>query len=244
MKAETLRGLAEGLGAALCGVADLALAEGLETTPEDLFAGYSRAVMVGVGLRDEVIEECLEGPTLAYERHYHAVNAELDRIAQALARELEAAGHRALALPASQLVDKEALTGHVSYKALGRLAGLGWQGKSLLLVNPRLGPRFRLVAVLTDAPLPPDAPIANRCGTCDRCREACPAGAIKGVATETHYRDRDEALDFALCARKCLEDFARRPGMTKPVCGVCIRVCPHGGKRGGTRGQGLEEGVR
>ena len=60
--------------------------------------------------------------------------------------------------------------------------GLGWIGKSCHLINPKVGPRLRLTTVLTDALLPPDPPLPNRCGSCTRCRNACPAHAIHGVA--------------------------------------------------------------
>ncbi len=222
------------LGADLVGVVDLAAAEGLETDPPDLFEGFSRAVVLGVKLPDAPVDQCSRGPTPLYSLAYRTANDELDRMAFGLARAVEARGHRALPLPASQLLDREGLSGHVSYKALGRLAGLGWQGKSLLLVNPALGPRFRMVAVLTDWGLPAGAPVRNRCGSCTACAEACPAGAIRNVGTESHYRSRDEALWFDRCARMCME-FAGRPHIEKPICGVCVRVCPWGSRprRGG-----------
>lgn len=221
-------------GADLFGVADLAGARALETRPARLFEGYARAVMLGVKLPDAAVEECGDGPTPQYAHAYRVANEALDHLAYRAARLIEEEGHRALPLPASQLLDRERLTGHVSYKALGRLAGLGWQGKSLLLVNLRFGPRFRLVAVLTDWALPADGPVRNRCGTCTACAEACPSGAIKGVGTDTHYADRDEALHFDRCAGLCFE-FAQRPHIEKPICGACVRACPWGRRRGGGR---------
>ncbi len=229
MTRDALRDRARELGADLFGVADLAQAAGLETEPADLFEGFRRAVVVGVKLLDAVVEQCQSAPTPLYEHHYLTVNARLDAVADGLARALEAAGARALPLPASLMLDKQRLTGHVSHKALARLAGLGWQGKSLLIVNPEVGPRFRVATVLTDRELPADAPLRNRCGSCTRCAEACPAGAIKNVATDSHYADRDAALHFRRCADLLLQDFMQRPGLSKPVCGVCVRACPWGG---------------
>lgn len=222
---------ARALGADLFGVADLSRAEGLETDPGDLFAGFARAVVVGVKLADAAVEGCEDGPTALYQHTYNVANQVLDDLAFRLAARLEARGHRALPLPASKLLDGARLTGNVSYKALGRLAGLGWQGKSLLLVNRRFGPRFRMAVVLTDAPLAAAEPERNRCGSCTACTEACPAGAIKNVGTTEHYADRDEALHFDRCARQCMEVFVRRPHIEKPICGVCVRVCPWGGGR-------------
>jgi epoxyqueuosine reductase QueG len=110
------------------------------------------------------------------------------------------------------------------------MAGLGWQGKSLLLVTPQYGPRVRLVTVLTDAPLVPGAPPRNRCGKCMQCHDACPANAIKGVNTKDHYQDRNEALDLFRCAEKLTREFAQAPGIGSPICGICIKVCPFGQK--------------
>jgi len=110
------------------------------------------------------------------------------------------------------------------------MAGLGWQGKNLLLITPEYGSRVRLVTVLANAPLKTDAPIKNRCGNCMLCRDACPVGAIKGVNTENHYRDRDEALYFHKCVEKLAGEFAKLPDVGAPICGICIKVCPFGRK--------------
>lgn len=222
---------AEGQGAELFGVADLAAAAGLPTDPAELFAGMTRALVVGVTLSDPAVDQCETGPTPLYFHAYTVANQKLDLITFGLAAAVQRAGFRALPLPASKLLDTENLSGNVSYKALGRLAGLGWQGKSLLLVNPEHGPRVRLGAVLTDLPTAADQPVRNRCGSCTACTDACPAGAIKNVGTQDHYASRDEALDFAKCAQMCMEVFAKRPHIDKPICGVCVRVCPWGAKR-------------
>jgi epoxyqueuosine reductase QueG len=221
---------AQGEGAELFGVADLAAAEGLETDPADLFAGMGRALVVGVTLADAAVDQCETGPTPLYHHVYTLANQKLDLLTFALAAAVQRAGYRALPLPASKLMNVDQLTGNVSYKALGRLAGLGWQGKSLLLVNPEHGPRFRMGVVLTDLPVAADAPVCNRCGSCTACTDACPAGAIKNVGTDTHYASRDEALAFAKCAAMCMEVFAKRPHIDKPICGVCVRACPWGAR--------------
>lgn len=229
--AARLRQAADALGADLFGVADLtAAASTLPTNPADLFDRYSRAVVVGIKLPDGAVETCVTGPTPLYQHAYSLANQTLDELAFRLARVIEQEGYRALPLPASKLLDREDLSSNVSYKALGRLAGLGWQGKSLLLIHPDCGPRFRMAAVLTDMPVPSDQPVRNRCGSCTACQEACPAQAIKGVNTEDHYADREEALWFERCAEMCMEVFARRPHIEKPICGVCVRVCPWGQK--------------
>lgn len=215
-------------GADMAGVADLApFKEKGVSLPRDLVVPYARAVSVGVALDDGVIEGITERPTPGYARHYREVNAKLDALALRAVDWLRVRGFRAEAVPASKVLDEEKLLGGISHKAVARMAGLGWQGKSLLLINPGFGPRIRLVTVLTDMPLEPGSPLRNGCGKCSACADACPAGAIKNTPAEGRYRSREEALDLGACHARTLEN-RDMPGIGARVCGVCIRACPYG----------------
>ncbi|MFC1834593.1 4Fe-4S double cluster binding domain-containing protein [Thermodesulfobacteriota bacterium] len=218
-------------GADLVGVADLALLEGIRTEPEDLLQGYTRAVSVAVRLADGVMDAIVDRPTPIYQQHYAKVNALLDDIAVRVAQFIQKSGARALPIPASQLLDKEEWFSYISHKAVAIAAGMGWQGKSLLVVNRDFGPRLRLVTILTDMELDADEPVKNLCGKCSSCAEACPAEAIKDVNTESHYGDRNEALYFDRCVRKVSEDHPKLPFIESPICGVCIRACPFGARK-------------
>lgn len=65
-------------------------------------------------------------------------------------------------------------------RALAVSAGLGWIGRNACLIHPRLGSFLCLGEILLNAELPPGEPVADRCGDCRRCLEACPAGALDG----------------------------------------------------------------
>jgi len=103
--------------------------------------------------------------------------------------------------------------GLLSLKALAKAAGLGWQGRSLLIVSPDFGPLFRLAAVLTDVPLPSSPRIPNRCGDCRACVDQCPVQALTWTSFDDHPKSREEVLDV----QRCLGDHA---------CTACITACP------------------
>lgn len=219
-------------GADLVAVADTERLAGIETQPTDLLEGFPRAISIAVHLADGIMDAIVDRPTTLYSQHYQRVNALLDDIATRVYGLLQARGARALPIPASQILCEERFTSYLSHKAVAVAAGLGWQGKSLLVVTPQYGPRVRLVTVLTDMELPADAPLRNRCASCDFCTEACPAGAIKGVNTDSHYDTREEAVDLAACVAQTRRH-AEAPHIAPYICGVCVAVCPWGRKRRG-----------
>jgi epoxyqueuosine reductase QueG len=193
---------------------------------------YTRAVSLGLALSGAVIDQVKDGPTPLYAHHYETANRLLDEMAFRLSRWIQDQGFKALPIPASQILDWPSLSGHLSHKAVARMAGLGWQGKSLLLVTPQYGPRLRLVTLLTDAPLKADGPMENRCGKCQECARACPVGAIKNISTRDRYATREEALYLDRCSGRLIRENAKRPEIGKPICGICIYACPFGKKKG------------
>jgi len=217
-------------GASAVRVADLELLEGIDTQPPDLFGPFTKAISIGVRLASGIIDPILDKPTPLYQQHYYKVNALLDELALRTTQYIEDRGSRALPIPASQVLDREKWSSYISHKAVAIAAGLGWQGKSLLLVHPVFGPRIRLVTVLTDLDIEADPPIKNRCGDCSECTKACPVGAIKNVSTDLHYEDRDQALHFKRCADHVTKNAQQLPFIEHPLCGVCIRACPWGRK--------------
>jgi epoxyqueuosine reductase QueG len=226
-----IKGKAVAFGASLVGVADAEPLKALKLNPPDLLAPFSRAVSIALRLPAAVFEQIDDRPTPLYASVYRTANRILDEIAFRTAGVLQADGFDGLPIPASQVLDRKKWYGAISHKAVGRMAGLGWQGKSLLLINPRYGPRIRLVTVLTNAPLKADRPLKNRCGDCTSCQDACPVGAIKGLGTDDRYGSRNQALHFSRCAEKLVNEFSKLDEVGAPICGLCIKACPFGRKR-------------
>jgi epoxyqueuosine reductase QueG len=216
------------LGASLVGVADTRHFNELPLDPPDLLSPFKRALSIAIRLPGAVFEQIIDRPTPIYGAVYKIANRTLDDIAFHTVGILQNDGFKGLLIPASQTVDRERWYGAISHKAVARMAGLGWLGKSLLLVNPVHGPRIRLSTVLTDAPLAADEPMENRCGDCMLCADACPVDAIKGVKTEDHYPSRDAALHFSRCVEKLVGEFSKLPNVGGAVCGICIKACPYG----------------
>ncbi len=216
--------------AALVGVADLGpLKAGLQTDPPDLLEPYTAAISIAVPLDMNAVAAMSGEPTPAYASDCRDINARLNAMTGAIVEHIKGLGYKALAVPASKKLVEGGTEGSVSHKAIAVLAGLGWQGKSLLLVTSKYGPRVRLSSVLTDMPLEFDSPVKNRCGNCTKCIEACPAGAIRNVNTDFHYSSREEALDLEKCHNNTLR-YMEVPGVGYTFCGQCIPVCPHGRK--------------
>jgi len=219
-------------GASLVGIADLEPLKKLEVNPPDLLDGFTGAVSIAVNLPVAVFEQIRERPTPLYASVYQTANRMLDELAYNTSVLLQNDGYLSLPVPASQVLDRKNWTAAISHKAVARMAGIGWQGKNLLIITAKYGSRVRLATVLTNAPLKFDVPVKNRCGECTMCRDACPVGAIKGVGTKTYYSDRGEALYLERCAGKLAGEFAAIPDVGVPVCGICIKVCPFGRKTG------------
>jgi len=111
-----------------------------------------------------------------------------------------------------------------SHKTAATCSGLGWVGKSGLIINELYGPRLSWATVLTDAPLSPDPPItSSRCGQCDLCVKYCPSGAISG----RNWSRREPFAEF-VSYEKCRALKGRRACFEeKPNCGLCINICPY-----------------
>ena len=229
---ENLQRQAELRGAEFLGVADLAPAKGeIERQGGPEVAAFPRAVSVGIALPAAIVDLLPQrherAAAMDYRHHgYDVINQRLDLLASELAGLVQAAGHRARPVPASRRVDDERLCGVFSHKLAAHLAGLGWIGRSCLLVTPERGPRVRWATVLTDAPLTPTGqPMASACGECRDCVDICPVQAFTGRAFQADA-PREARYDARACANYVATLRDQDPDTA--VCGLCLYACPHG----------------
>jgi epoxyqueuosine reductase QueG len=137
----------------------------------------------------------------------------LENAAFSIMEYLENKGYRQLIIHSEDEFDPINRLGFMSLKLLAKTAGLGWQGRSLLIISPEYGPLHRLIAILTDLPLQINQPIKNECGDCRKCIEECPQNALTFVSFIDHPSSREDVLDI----KTCLGDNG---------CLVCILSCP------------------
>jgi epoxyqueuosine reductase len=115
-------------------------------------------------------------------------------------------------------------TAPVMERALAAAAGLGWQGKHTNIVSRTHGSWLFLGAIYTTAEIPADAPIANRCGTCDACQTICPTNAFP----EPYQLDARRCISYLTIEHKGPIPRDLRPAMGNHIygCDDCLAVCP------------------
>ena len=115
-------------------------------------------------------------------------------------------------------------TGPVLERDYAAQAGIGWHGKSTMLIDERLGTWFFLAEVLTTLELPPDEPVPDRCGTCERCIKACPTGAI----TAPHRLDARRCISYLTIELKGSVPLNLRSLIGDRIfgCDDCLDACP------------------
>lgn len=220
---------AKELGSELFGVADLTVAQDFVCNQGgEYLRKFPRAISIGMQLVDPIVDELRRhGNPFAiftYRAHYTAVNSRLDHIGLLLAKKIQAHGDNAYPIPASQNIDQNRLIGVISHKLAAHLAGLGWIGKSCLLITPNHGPRVRFTTVLTDAPLTAGSPIEARCGDCREWVTICPVKAFTG----TSFRPSDPR-EVRFKAQLCRNyEKKRKATVGEELCGLCVYVCPYG----------------
>lgn len=173
---------------------------------------HDHAIVFTVEMGHDMVAQAPTGPTLTESATRYLESAS---IAWLLARVLQRLGYEARA--------------HVdgNYRVLliplAVAAGLGELGRLGLLITPKLGPRVRIAAVTTNAPLVPSPPIDFRaaafCDLCGKCADACPSGSIPHGP-----RALDNGVERWVIRRDTCYRYWRTQGTD---CALCLKVCPY-----------------
>ncbi len=112
----------------------------------------------------------------------------------------------------------------VQERVVAAHAGLGWIGKHSLLINPDLGSWLLLAGIATSLPLTPDELIADQCGACTLCLDACPTGAI----VDAREVDARKCISYLTIEKAgALTDGEKTAAAGHLFgCDVCQDVCP------------------
>ncbi|KKB35669.1 tRNA epoxyqueuosine(34) reductase QueG [Bacillus thermotolerans] len=114
-------------------------------------------------------------------------------------------------------------TGELADRAVAERAGIGWSGKNCSIITPEFGSYVYLGEMVTNLPLEPDAPIENQCGTCTKCLDACPTGAL----VQGGQLNAQRCIAFLTQMKGFMpEEFREKLGNRIYGCDTCQTVCP------------------
>lgn len=201
--------------------------------PRQLMDGAKSIIMLGVNYFQPNSDETPLGfgrvSRYARGRDYHKVIEKktrgfVDRLRVVIAED----SHRAAAeFAVKWWVDY----GPMLERAYAAKAGLGYIGKNAMLINRQYGSWVFLSEVITNLELESDDPRAvnhGRCGTCRRCIDACPTGAI----VEDGVVDARRCISYLTIERpsQVPEELSEKMGDLIFGCDICQEVCPHNGR--------------
>ena len=103
-------------------------------------------------------------------------------------------------------------------------AGIGWIGKNTMVLHPKLGSYFVLGEIITTLELTCDVPVADRCGTCTRCLEACPTKALPAP----YQMDASRCISYFTIELRDEIPVDYHPAIGDWIfgCDICQEVCP------------------
>lgn len=184
---------------------------------------------ISIAVRHLPVEIAKAPRVVAYSNQLEAVDRKLEIIQKMVVGYLKKHGYRFLAIPPDSMrVDHRfiaRLYPIFPHKTAATCSGLGWIGKSGLLVNKQYGPRLSWATILTNAPFKVTGKPYYKgiCGSCKKCVEICPAGAIE---------DREWVRGVSKISVKydlCSEHMEKNKQVFgKAICGLCILACSKG----------------
>ncbi|QWU16831.1 epoxyqueuosine reductase [Paenibacillus sophorae] len=115
-------------------------------------------------------------------------------------------------------------TGVLVDRAVAQRAGIGFSGKNCSIISPKWGSWIYLGEMVTSIPFPPDTPVTEGCGTCTKCIDACPTGALVGPGE----LNAQACISYLTQTKGFLDEtYMAKIGNRLYGCDTCQIVCPH-----------------
>ncbi len=199
------------------------------------YSSYTHGISIIRKLDDSIIDSIDNGPTLEYFNHYHSINNEINKLISSIVNDIDSSLYKFQPVKAtvddSELSESyyKTLAYSFSHKMTATRAGLGWIGKTDLLISKKFGPRIRLASIITNYPLKiTNDPIdSSLCGNCSLCSDICPAKASNGISWNTSIQ-RNQFFDPFKCREYCRSISKEKINKEISLCGKCVFICPHG----------------
>lgn len=188
---------------------------------------YPFGVSIALKIPKDIIKGISKHPTMDYFNAYHKLNHKLDELALYCEQYINSKGYHAYAQTVERTKQYGVFNSVMPHKTVAVCAGIGWIGKSALLVTPEFGSAVRLTSVLTDANLQgSDTIVGLPCHGCNICKDACPGGAIVGNEWNKDGK-RDDIFDALICRNTARRIAKQSINKEITLCGKCIEVCPY-----------------
>jgi epoxyqueuosine reductase len=114
-------------------------------------------------------------------------------------------------------------TGELSDRAVAERAGIGWSGKNCSIITPEFGSYVYLGEMITSIPFAPDTPLTDQCGSCIKCIDACPTGAL----VQGGQINAQRCISFLTQTKGFIPDeFREKLGNRVYGCDSCQTACP------------------
>lgn len=115
-------------------------------------------------------------------------------------------------------------TGELADRAVAERAGIGWSGKNCSILNQEYGSYMYLGEMITNIPFPPDTPMEDLCGSCTKCLDACPTGALVAGG----QINAKSCISFLTQTKEMIPDeFREKVGNRLYGCDSCQTSCPY-----------------
>jgi len=202
----------------------------LRQLPAEARHNYDYGIIIGVPYTKEAMEENKNRQPHRYYDEITDINNRLTQLAEHVADFLTSQGYKAYPKTKAAVSQEETykyFNTILPHKTVATLAGIGWIGKTALLVTKEVGSALRLVTVLTDAPLECGTPITkSKCPpSCMICVNICPGKSSTGALWEAGM-EREAFFDPQACYNAARAHAKELLGKDETVCGQCISHCP------------------